>query len=168
MTEHGGRQPINDELKQQIVDLAKTGLARNEIARQMGVAPSSVSKFCKAAGVGFDRTATAKATSAKQVDNKARRAELTERLLREAKGFLDDLHAPHVAYSFGGRDNTYAEHRFDKPPQDTRLKLMQSFNIAIGRHIDLDKVDSTEGVDNAKSLLTDLGRALGIKPADDA
>ena len=70
--------------RQQIVNLAREGMPRNEIARHMRCSTETVSKWAHRAGIRFDRTKTAAATEARQADTAARRAEA-------AAGLLDDL-----------------------------------------------------------------------------
>jgi len=153
-------KPLTDDERAHIVDLARTGMSRNDIARETGRALGTVTKVCHEAGHDFDRAATKAATAARQADNAARRAELSSRLLDEANRALDDMHGPYRVYSFGGRDNTYAEHTLDTPPTPARRDLMVVAGIAIQRHVDLERVDSDDGVDEARSLLGGLQAGL--------
>lgn len=80
--------PISDEIRDQVVQLARDGVSRNEISRRTGVSATSVSRIAKRAGVTFEanvqRTELATATRAAQ-----QRAERVE----QAQGLLDDLAA---------------------------------------------------------------------------
>jgi len=68
--------PLTPEQREQIVDLAKLGRGRNEIARTVGCSPTTVTKVAKAHKVTFDGSITATATSARAADAKARRTAL--------------------------------------------------------------------------------------------
>jgi hypothetical protein len=61
------------------------GLGLNEIAKKMGRANASVSRYAARAGLSFDRTATAKATNAAVVDAKARQVRLEHDLMSDVE-----------------------------------------------------------------------------------
>lgn len=90
---------LSDAQRQQIVDMAEAGSGRNEIAREVGVSPSTVSAVAKAVGLSFDRTQTEKATKAHVADAKARRATLGLEML----GDLEEARL-RLAEATGARD----------------------------------------------------------------
>jgi len=69
------------ETRALIVELAQSGMGRNEIARTLEVAAGTVSKVCERAGVAFDRRGTEHATRAKVLDARAKRAAMLEQQL---------------------------------------------------------------------------------------
>lgn len=75
---------IGEETRGKVIELARSGLARNEVARQAGIGQASVSRICAEAGVTFARTQTRQATEAKRVDLHAAR-------VQRAGDLLDDL-----------------------------------------------------------------------------
>jgi transposase-like protein len=77
--------PITDNQRQRIIDLHAEGLARNEIARQVGCSAGTVTNVCRANDLDFDRSLTKKATEGKQIDAKALRASLAGDALTVAK-----------------------------------------------------------------------------------
>ncbi|SOD72732.1 paired box domain-containing protein [Jatrophihabitans sp. GAS493] len=156
------RPPLTPAEKKRIVDLAKAGTTRNDIARQLGVSTGTVSKVAAAANVSFNRDATAAATHARKVDNAARRAAIIATLYTRAEEFLEQMTMPHLAFAFGGKDNVYAEHLLERPPTSDIRNLMSSAGTALTKAIDLEKVDASQGTEDVKSMLADLGRALGI------
>lgn len=93
----GGRTPVDDATKARVVQLAREGASRNAVAREVGVAPRTVSRICEAAEppVTFDRTQTAVAVAAHSEDAKAVRARLSQRALAKAGELLDLTEAPH-------------------------------------------------------------------------
>lgn len=152
-TKGSGRPRLSDEVKAEVIRLGRTGISRNQIVRDSGVSAYSVSKICHEAGITFNRDQAKVAIAARLVDFKVARMAINERLIVEVNRALDDMTGEYVAYNFGGKDNTYEEHRLDQPPVEARLKLMQAVNIALARHLDLDAKDSDGGVDEAKSML---------------
>jgi hypothetical protein len=78
--------PLTPEQREQIVDLAKLGRGRNEIARTVGCSPTTVTKVAKANKVNFDGSITATATSARAADAKARRTALGLDMLGDLEG----------------------------------------------------------------------------------
>lgn len=123
----------------------RAGYPRNEVARRNHVALASVSKIAAKAGLSFDRSKTENATRARQADNKSRRAALAEKFLRRADELLDAMDQPHIAFSFGGRDNVYTEKRLDKPPVSDIRNLMTAAAVAVDKSIAIDRHDNTGG-----------------------
>lgn len=160
-------KPITNAEIKTILDLHATGTTRNDIARQTGRAQATVTKIVHDAGLSFDRASTEAATKARQADFRSRRAEISDRLLHKVVELLEQMDQPHLAFSFGGRDNTYAEHVLPKPATGDLRNLMQTASTAIGRHIDLERVDTESGAADARSMLGQLGEALGVKPVDE-
>lgn len=84
-------RPIAEHVRADVVRLACDGVPRNEIARRTGVSCSSVTRIATAAGVRFNRAATAAATRARAVDQRAARVTLAGRMLGDidtARGWL--------------------------------------------------------------------------------
>ena len=64
-------------------------------------------------------------------------------------------------YAFGGKDNDYNEHMLDTAPVEVQRTAVATAGIAFDKATKfLDTSD--EGTKDAKSLLSDLGKALGI------
>lgn len=155
-----GAEPITDNDRADFLTLHGRGLSRNAIAAELGRSPSTVTKLARAAGVTFDRTATAAATAAKQADNRALRAELERGLLQDALRLRKALFAPALVYSFGGKENDYSEHHLDELDIKGKRELMQAVSLASTSALQLAKVDQDAGVDHARSVLGQLGDAL--------
>lgn len=109
-------------------------LSCRQIAKQLGVAPSTISRWAEREGLSFDRFRTAAASQAHAVDLAAGRLRLAEKMLAATEEMLDTLDDPYVVYSFGGRDNTYEEHTFeDGAPVDVRKTVIQSAGVTFDR-----------------------------------
>lgn len=154
---------ITGQQREEIIGWIREGLSRNEIAKRAGRSGSTISGIAKAEGLEFgNRTQVAAATQARQVDLRARRAEVMAILLEDAMRLRAQMWQPCTLHAFGGKDNSHNSVDLPEPVFADKLKLMQATASALGRHIDLATHDAEVGADNAKSLLTELGRALGV------
>lgn len=156
--------PTAPDVIARIVELAKAGLARNEIARQLQVSATTVTKYAPAGS--FDRAATQKAVRAHSVDMAARRAALAEQLLRDAERLRAQIWQPALVYNFGGKDNTYEEHTLQEQPVDGKRALMQTVATAMTTHLRLVDHDSDGGLDEARSVLDGFMDAVARRAAE--
>ncbi|MBA9003748.1 helix-turn-helix domain-containing protein [Thermomonospora cellulosilytica] len=154
-------RPITDHDRRRVAELHAAGKTRNEIAREINRAQSTVSKIAAELGLTFDRRRTAEATRAKQADAKARRAQLALNLLADAERMRAQLWEPATIYNFGGKDNDYNERQVDKPPPRDQRDIAHTTGILIDKHIRLIEVDADQGIDDGKAMLTQLATALG-------
>lgn len=134
--------PVTDAERARIRKLHGQGRSCAQIAAEIGRAKSTITRQCQAMGLPFDRAQTKQATAAKVADNASRRAGTSRRFLEKANALLDQMDQPHVAFNFGGKENSYNEHRFDKPPVDALRTLMQAAAVAFDRHMAQDKHDA--------------------------
>ncbi|NYE50246.1 transposase [Spinactinospora alkalitolerans] len=118
-----------------MVELARSGLSRNEVARRAEVSTATVSRVAAAAGVAFDRSRTKNATKAKVADAKARRAQLSLDL-------LDDVE--HVRSVLRGTDR----------PQGL-MHSARAVSELVNSHTQLVAVDASDDtdLDHSKSML---------------
>lgn len=163
-------KPLPPDLRNAIAEAIRAGGKRNQIAREHGVSPSTVSKIARDDGLtnAFDRTHTENATRAKQADNRAMRAELARRLLVKANEFIDLMDQPHKVFNFGGKDNTYNEKTLPRPPASDLRNLMTAAAVAIDKHVVIERLDSGAGADQAASLLGSLFDQLQERHGDTA
>jgi len=141
--------------------LAAEGLSCRAIAKELGVVPSTISRWAKGAGVSFDRSQTAAANEAHKVDLAAGRIRLAEKMLAAAEDMIDRIDDPYLVYNFGGKDNTYAETLLDSAPVEVRRNIITTAGITFDKLTRIVENDGA-GADDAKSMLAQLGRALGI------
>lgn len=156
--------PIEPERRQAIADAVQAGqLSRNAIARQHGVTGATVGNIAREHDItpAFDRTLTKQASAARAADMAEARSRLRARLLAKAEDLLDQMDDPHLVYSFGGKDNEYNEHTLERAPTGDLRNLMTAAAIALDKHVVLDKHDSDDGHEDAKSML--LGVAEGLR-----
>jgi hypothetical protein len=156
---------IPDDKRAAILADVKAGkLGARQVAAKHSVAPSTVTKLAKDAGIvdAFERAQTKNATAAAQIDNKAMRVLAAQRLIVKAHETLDQMDAPHLVFNFGGKDNTYEEHLLSKPPTGDLRNLMVITATAIDKHLVLERHDANEP-DAAGSLLGALLTGLQQK-----
>lgn len=146
-------QPVTAETRAQVAALHAEGLGRNEIARRIGVSGATVTNIARDLELSFDRSATALAVRARQIDLADERQSIKAMLLVRGREALEAMDAPALVYSFGGRDNTYSERLLDAPPVGDQRNLMTIAAIALQRFADLDRVDQG---------LTGTGEAVGM------
>jgi hypothetical protein len=153
---------LTDHELEQIRTLHAAGQGRNDIARTLNRSGAVISKACAELGLSFDRSAVQAATEARKADAAAKRALLQVDLLDDAQRLRAQLWQPATVFNFGGKDNTYEERTLDEPPFADKLKIMQAVGAAVDRSLRLAEHDADGGLEQAKSLLTDLGKALGL------
>ncbi len=134
-------------------------MSRNAIAKDVGVSPSTVSRICAEATppITFDRSATAVAVQAVQMDHKAERARISTRLIQEIVGLLTLMHAPHVVV--GWYEGSASEHVLDRPTSGDVKNYMTTIGIALDKHLALVKHDSD---DRDKPAVDKWLEALGV------
>lgn len=138
----------------QLRKLHEQDLSASAIARELGVAKSTVSRWAKADGISFDRSKTAEAVAAKSIDLAAGRQELAELMLAESKSMLKKLNEPYLVYNFGGKDNTYEEHELDSAPVEVRRNAITMAGITFDKLTRI--VEKDPDVSGAQSVVASL------------
>ncbi len=137
-------------------------MARNAIARETGVSASTVSKIAAEAGVAFDRSMTAAAVEAHRVDLAESRQLLAEKMMRAAHSLVDSIGDPYEVFNFGGKDNTFNSHRFDKPPVEVQRNILTTAGIAFDKATRiLEKAPEADTAAEVRDAV--LGFAMGLK-----
>lgn len=129
--------------RERIRALHARGLTCGQIAAELRRAKSTITRQCRDMGLAFDRSATRIATEAQVADSAARRAATSARFLAKANDLLDQMDQPFTAFNFGGRENTYEEHWFDKPPVEAQRSMIMAAATAFDRHLAQDRHDAT-------------------------
>lgn len=157
--------PLPEDLRAAIrADIEAGEKGRNAIAREHGVSAQTVSNIADDAGMhgAFSRLQTENATRARQADLAARRASIAQMLLEDAERMRERAWAeyPVVVTSQQGAEVVTLE----QPPLRDAQAAYTSIAICLDKHLALVRHDGDAGGDleSAKSLLGDLGRALGI------
>jgi hypothetical protein len=156
-------RPVEDSLRARALELIQAGTPRNAIARELQIAPSSVSVIARDAGLSFDRAnQTASATAARQHDLKVRRLELIDELMSKAADHIVAIDQPMMVFNIGGKDNTYTEHELDRAPTGDILNLHRAASLALKDARELIHDDDDQGVAEAESMLMNLILELGL------
>lgn len=155
---------ISDDQKTEVLTLHAQGLARNEIARRVGISAGSVTNICRDAGLTFDRSETKHATEARQVDLAAGRIRLAEKMLAASEAMLDDIDGEYLVYNFGGKDNTYTEHLLDSAPVEVKRNIITTAGITFDKLTRIVEKSDT-GLEQAVGVLDTL--AEGFRAAAD-
>lgn len=156
--------PLDPEIVGRIGELVEQGVSRAQIAARLRIAPSTVSKYAPAGA--FDRAATRTATKARAADARALRVQLAHDLLRDAARLRASMWQPHTAFAFGGKENTYNEHKIPEPTAGDKRALMAAAATAIDRSIRLLDYDSGENPEAGRSLIEDFMDAVAARAAD--
>ena len=138
----------------QLRSFQSKGLSASAIARELGVAKSTISRWAKADGISFDRSKTAEATAAKSIDLAAARTRLAEKMAHRAEQLLDSLDGKYLVYNFGGKDNTYSEHTLDKPPVEVVRNAVTTAGITFDKLSRI--VERDPDVSGAQSVVASL------------
>lgn len=152
---------MNAETRSRARALFDSGLSRNAIARELDVDPATITRWARSEHLVFDRSNVVAANLAHKTDLAKVRIELAEEMAAAGLELLRARHEPYLVYSFGGKDNTYAEHVLTKAPVEVVRNSVTTAGIAFDKATRVVEGDTT-GDSAAKSLLADLGRALGV------
>jgi hypothetical protein len=155
-------RPITDTERDQVRQLHAAGRGRNEIALELDRSAGIITKIARELGLSFDRAATQAATAAKVADAKARRSRLMLDLLNDAEKLRQQLFAPCKVHAFGGKDNTFAQARLDRPPFRDQRDIVQAVSVAVNASLRLDLHDGDPGVEEARSMIGALAAGLQV------
>lgn len=147
--------------------LYEEGKSCNAIARRLGVAPSTVSRWAKREGLSFARSQTAAANEAHAIDLKSRRQDIVQRLYRRAATNMDRLEAPTfktLTRDFGGGESP---DELNFVPTVNERELTGAIATGLAAAAKLEAIDADNGASDARSMLAELGRALGIGTVDE-
>ena len=161
------RPPVSDSTRLEICELASEGLPVREIARQLKLAPSTVTRHARQLGVKFDRAGTAAATMARENDAKAKRSEASLRAIDTALAELDKLYQPARIVGVVGGNNAGVHVRVvPRPPASDRLAIVRIFATLVDTHLKLADIYD-DGAAHARSLLGRLQVSLDLAQTGD-
>lgn len=141
----GGAPPLSEHTQARIRKLAREGMARNAIAREVGVSAASVSKVCARSTppILFNRASTVAATEARQIDLKAERARLAQRLVAKAHDLVDLIDAPHEVIHWT-KDGDMLRGTIERPTSGDVKNYLISVGVATDKHLALIRQDSDD------------------------
>lgn len=136
-------------------ELHAAGRSCNAIARELGCAASTVSRWAKGEGLTFDRSKTADAVKAHTVDLAAGRIRLAEKMLAASEDMLDVIDGPYEVYNFGGKDNTFESRVLDSAPVEVRRNVITTAGITFDKLSRIVERSDT-GLDEAVGVIDTL------------
>jgi len=163
---------FSDENRARLRELHAAGRSCRQIADDLGFSPATISKYARDLGLVFDRAQTDLATRARSIDLLESRQLLAQKMLQIGHDQLDATERPFLAFNFGGKDNTYSEHRMPRPPVDAVRSMVTTAAIAFDKASKiLDKanpgLEVAEGIlDAAASAFEAAASRLRAEEAD--
>lgn len=136
-----GRRPVDPETRARIEALAAEGMARNAIARELGISSSTVTKYAPAGS--FDRSASRAAVEARQWDARAARTALSEQVLVEARRLIELTTKPHEITHWD-RDGILHRAEIERPTSGDVRNYAVAAAVLIDKHVALVRVDSDD------------------------
>jgi hypothetical protein len=153
---------LTDAERQEIIDLLPTGASARELAKRTGRSVDTISRIARSVGHEFGRTNLVRAREARSAYGAEARAELAAAAVEEISRLLGDMRKPHVAFSFGGKDNSYNERHFPEPDARSKRELAAAAG-ALGRML-MDIVRHDERADEVGSDFDEwLREKIGAK-----
>lgn len=156
-------RPITDKDRAAVRRLHAEGKTRNEIARQLKRSPSTVSKLAVEQGLSFDRAGDiAIATENKRAQLADRRATLALDLQTDAERLRAQLWQACTVGEFAGKEGHWQSVDLPQPRFGDQRQIISSAATAIQQSLRLAPAGNSEGVEQAKSLITGLFDGLRI------
>lgn len=151
---------LSDTALSEIRRLAEAGVGRNEIARQIGCSPTTVTRVAPPGS--FDRSSTEIAVRAAQADHARKRSEVNTRLLAEIDAAIDRLRQPVTVRIAAGKE---VLEFVDQQPGPRELRdlatAVAQLSAAHGRLAEVDaRFGESERTEEALSILEDFGRGI--------
>ncbi len=150
--------PRADDKRARLRELHAQELSTRAIADELGVSPTTVSRWAKEEGLKFNREKTAQAVAAQTLDLAARRARLVERMMglaEETITLVEGGEIEQVAITQAGK----VVRTTRKPDMTDRRNAVTISGIAVDKATKL--LDRDTGVESATSTLDALEAAIG-------
>ncbi|HEY1820425.1 MAG TPA: helix-turn-helix domain-containing protein [Trebonia sp.] len=144
--------------------LAADGRSLSSIARELHVSPSTVHKYARPGS--FERTQTAAAVQAHQLDAAARRAAISERLLTIVDQLADRMGSEYLSFGWFGKDGEYRHRTHPLPPAGEMRQFSGALSSLMATHLRLVAQDSDGGLSDAVSVLDGFMDAVAERAAE--
>ncbi|MFE7762949.1 helix-turn-helix domain-containing protein [Streptomyces sp. NPDC057438] len=152
--------PLTEEDLETLRQLHADGFGRNEIARQLGCSPATVTNWAQRLDLSFDRTSTRAAVDARQIDLKDQRQQAQQRLMNFFNEQLDRVESRYLLTGFKATGEVAAQW-LDLPPAKETKDLTTAAMQALNGALKLAQVDAGDaGRENARGLLQSLSDAM--------
>ena len=151
---------ITDQLRKDVRACHAKGLGRNAIADELGVARGTITKVANELGLDFNRAATAAATAAQSIDQRARRQKIIERLYARAETVLDRLEAETFDALVPSAPGVQSHEQLTFVPATEERGLAGSMAFYLSSAEKLEKVDADKDTGEVGSVVDDLRAAF--------
>ncbi|MBP8882664.1 MAG: hypothetical protein KBG77_16370 [Dermatophilaceae bacterium] len=131
------------------------------IAKKMGRPKSVVSKYAAALRLDWDRTGTAAATVAVQVNNRARRALAVSRMYDRIEHLQDRLEAPTFRSVLRGLEGDTPTDLDFVPTVDER-NIADTITRYAGGAARMESIDASATAEGVRNLLSGIARQIGL------
>ena len=134
--------PLPEDVRAAVEAAVRAGGKRNEVAREHGVSPSTVTKIAKDAGItgAFDRSQTKRATASRTADLAEQRSRLSTTSLDLAEHMLRRARASYTYY-VATKDDVVPVTLTEPPLSDVR-QAATAFGILVDKSAVLERHDS--------------------------
>ncbi len=164
---------VNEQQKAQAAELHDQGLGCSAIAKQVGVHPSTISRWAAKEGLDFDRTQTAVAVRSAVVSRASRRQQITDRIYSQIEALLDRMqYRPRrrLESTREGRERRRTIRHRRRAPHPRPARPRRKPERTPLRRLGLERSNAMfaqeETVESARSLLGSLAEALGVTNPD--
>ncbi len=144
--------PVTEVEREQMRALHAEGRSRNAIARELGRSVKTITRHCAEMGLSFDRSQTAQAVAAAQLDAKARRRQLADDLLGDVERLRAQIWGRYRRIEYVGREGRRVQDELDTPPPHEQLAYVRAPGLLLDKHLKLDLHDADTGTDTARSM----------------
>lgn len=128
-------------------------VGQSETSRRMGIPKGTICTWAKRAGVKSHAANIAReAHEHNAARNALRRQTLAAKLLDDAERLSDLIWKPCVVYSFGGKNNTFAESTASEPDPKAKRELMAAAKDAAKTSAELEAVDRDDSAERTALL----------------
>lgn len=160
--------PVDETERQAIIELIRSGLSRNQVAKQSGRSTSTITRIGESIGWDWlaavdERTQSSltRAHEARSAFSAERRATIAAQATQRAEQMLAKFEGEYLVFNFGGKENTYEEHLLDAPPVEAMRAMAATFRDLMRTVIDIKRADeATDGDAGARGLLERLVAGL--------
>ena len=156
--------PLAPETIEEIRRLAAAGVGRNRIAQLVGCSVGTVTRHAPAGS--FDRSATAAAVKAHQLDAAGRRAAISEQLLTVVEQLAERMGAEYVSFGWFGKEGTYRQKKLPLPPAGEMRQFAGSLSSLVATHLRLEQFRLGDDHDDAKDAIIAFGNAIRAETDD--
>lgn len=158
--------PWTDAETAKLRELHAAGRSMHSIAAEMKRSKQTVSTHSVEIGLTWDRSKTAAATEARVIDFKARRTSIVARMYDDTEHVLTQLENGRNGKGWQsilkGTFGVEEARNLDFIPSRDRRDMADVLTRNITTAAKLEAIDANAGVERERSLLTQLGEALGV------